>query len=65
MYNQKLSELRNRWKLEPDNRTIIEVQAKLIAMAMEIESKKINSAPKEKTQEEIVDDVFKETGDST
>jgi streptomycin 6-kinase len=62
MLNDKLQELRNRWKLEPANRTIITVQAKLIKLAMELESKKINSAPEVKTAEELADEVFKESG---
>ncbi|KKQ63517.1 MAG: hypothetical protein US85_C0016G0013 [Candidatus Shapirobacteria bacterium GW2011_GWF1_38_23] len=55
MYNQKLTELRQRWKDEPDNRSIIEVQAKLIKMAQELEEKKINSVQKQK---QILDEVF-------
>ena len=56
MYNSKLDELRNRWKLEPNNRTIIEIQAKLIKMAMELEEKEKKS---EKNIIKIAEEIFK------
>jgi hypothetical protein len=60
--DQKLEELRERYKNEPKNRKIIEVQAKLLKLAMNLEEPK-----KEIATPENVKDVFepKEDVDST
>jgi hypothetical protein len=49
---KKLEVLRDRWSKEPNNRKIIEVQAKLLKMAMEKETKMDK-------QIEIAKEVFK------
>jgi hypothetical protein len=57
--DQKLNELRERYKNEPSNRKNITVQAKLLKMAQDLQSiEPIVETLKEKSQEEISEEVF-------
>jgi len=57
--DQKLEQLRERYKNEPSNRKIITVQAKLLKMAQELQGiEPIVETLKEKSQEEISEEVF-------
>jgi hypothetical protein len=53
---QELSKLRERWKKEPENRKVIEIQGKLLRMALEACRRKNNS--NETDLKDLVREVF-------